>query len=230
MKKVPALKQVLILDTCRAGAAAAKLTQRGDIPSDQIRAMERLKDRVGFHVLMGCAASKVSYEASRYGQGLLTYALLQGIKGAALRDEQFIDVQKLFQYVSDEVPELAQNIGGVQRPLVAAPRGTSFDVGKLIAEDKAAVPLAKIRPLVIRPHFIEVDDYSDSLDLSALLKRRLIDDSAVETRDGASPLAFIDSDDFPGAVKPTGGYSIDAGKNVTVHVTLTQDGKKPHYP
>src|SRR5271165_5789144 len=62
-KKIPALKQVLILDTCSAGAAANKLIEHRQISGDQIRAIDRLKDRTGFHVLMGCASDKVSYEA-----------------------------------------------------------------------------------------------------------------------------------------------------------------------
>jgi WD40 repeat protein len=62
--KIPALKQVMILDTCAAGAATPKLIDRRELPSDQIRAIERLKDRTGFHVLMGSAANAASYEAS----------------------------------------------------------------------------------------------------------------------------------------------------------------------
>ena len=46
---------------------------------------------------MGSAADAVSYEASRYGQGLLTYSLLQGMKGAALKEDQYVDVSKLFE-------------------------------------------------------------------------------------------------------------------------------------
>ena len=65
---------------------------------------------------MGSAADAVSYEASRYGQGLLTYSLLQGMKGAALKEDQYVDVSKLFEYAADEVPRLAQNVGGIQRP------------------------------------------------------------------------------------------------------------------
>src|SRR6185436_6988115 len=42
-KQIPAAKQVLILDTCSAGAAAAKLTEKRDISGDQIRALDRLK-------------------------------------------------------------------------------------------------------------------------------------------------------------------------------------------
>ena len=80
-KKIPALKQVLILDTCAAGAAAKKLIEHRDVSADQIRAIDRLRDRTGFHVLMGCASDRVSYEASQYSQGLLTYSLLQGMRG-----------------------------------------------------------------------------------------------------------------------------------------------------
>jgi hypothetical protein len=224
VKKVPALKQVLILDTCAAGAAAAKLTERGEVSGDQIRAIDRLKDRVGFHVLMGCAADRVSYETSRFGQGLLTYALLQGMKGAALRDNDYVDVEKLFQYASDEVPKLAQNIGGIQQPRVVAPGGTRFDVGKLSEQEKAVIPLSQIRPLILRPHLLNANDFTDSLNLSTLLMRRLNDITAALPR-GASPsLAYVDSDEFPGAIKPTGGYAVD-GNKVVVHLVLSEDGK-----
>lgn len=54
---------------------------------------------------MGSAAAAVSYEASQYGRGLLTYSLLQGMRGAALRDDAFVDVQRLFQYAADQVPQ-----------------------------------------------------------------------------------------------------------------------------
>ena len=83
IKQIPALKQVMLLDTCAAGAAAAKLMENRDLSGDQVRALDRLKDRTGFHVLMGCAADRVSYEASQYSQGLLTYSLLEGMAGAA---------------------------------------------------------------------------------------------------------------------------------------------------
>jgi len=79
---IPATHEVMIIDTCAAGAAAAKLTQTREVPSDQTRALDRLKDNTGFHLLMGAAADAVSYEANSYGQGLLTYALLEGMKGA----------------------------------------------------------------------------------------------------------------------------------------------------
>ena len=85
---VSAQKQVLILDTCAAGAAAARLSsQAKDVQTDAIRAIDQMQDVTGFHVLMGSAADAVSYEATQYGQGLLTYSLLRGIKSGEALEE-----------------------------------------------------------------------------------------------------------------------------------------------
>jgi hypothetical protein len=225
IRQIPALKQVMILDTCAAGAAEGKLVDKRNVPGDQIRAIERLKDRTGFHVLMGSAASDVSYEASEYGQGLLTYALLQGMKGAALREDEYVDVQKLFQYAADEVPQLARNVGGIQRPLVAAPRGgTSFDVGRLISEDKPGIPLAMSKPRILRPLLVEVDVGDDTLYLNTELRKRLRDESYVPKLDGESRprIVYIDADELPGAIRPSGIYKVE-GERVILSLHLRRD-------
>ena len=96
--KSPALKQVMILDTCHSGRLIEDLTAKRDISSNEVRALERIKDRTGLHILAGCASDSGSYEASRYGQGVLTYSLLLGMQGAALKEDQFVDVGTLFQF------------------------------------------------------------------------------------------------------------------------------------
>ncbi len=50
IKQIPALKQVMILDTCASCKALAKLTEKRDVPSSQVRALERVKDRTGLHI------------------------------------------------------------------------------------------------------------------------------------------------------------------------------------
>jgi hypothetical protein len=228
-KAIAAQKQVLILDTCAAGAAAAKLTEKRDISGDQIRALDRLKDRTGFHVLLGCAADRVSYEASRYEQGLLTYSLLSGMRGAALRDGEFVDVSKLFQYSADEVPQLAKDIGGIQAPMIFAPKGTSFDVGQLRAEDKEAIPLASVKPLILRPQLFNPDEVGDTLGLSALLRKYLNEQSyaarGASSRGGA--LVFVDADELPGAIQPAGSYTAN-GQVVKVRMKLRRSGEIVH--
>jgi len=221
IKEIPTTKQVFLLDTCSAGAAIADLVERRDIPGDQVRAIERLRSRTGFHVLMGCAADRVSYEASNYRQGLLTYALLEGMAGAALRDGSFVDVAGLFQYTADRVPELAVDVGGIQRPLIASPGGLSFDIGQLGAEERKSIRLASPLPLVCRPRAVDVREGYDVLDLEARLLAAL---RAQPTADGDVHAVFVDADSMPGAARPTLLYRRQ-GKRLIVNARLVVDGE-----
>lgn len=221
LKAAPALKQVLILDTCQSGRVVEKISEKRDVPGSQIRAMERVKDRTGIHVLAGCAADSVSYEASRYGQGILSYSLLLGMRGAKLREGEYVDVKELFEFAADKVPELAREIGGIQRPIVASPKGASFDIGRLTAEDRAKVPLQTVKPVVIRCSFQEEKRVRDTLNLAKRVNDRLRDSSS--TPRGAK-LVFVDAEEFPGGIQAAGRYKIADGR-VKVSVTLF-DGEK----
>ena len=74
--------------------------EQRNVPTDQIRA---LKDRTGVYKLMGSAADRVSDEATRFEQALMTCALLRGMKGAVLYEDAYVDVGRLFNYVFEEV-------------------------------------------------------------------------------------------------------------------------------
>ncbi|MCO6511718.1 MAG: caspase family protein, partial [Aridibacter famidurans] len=214
MKGNNALKQVLILDTCAAGAAVESLVGRRDMPSDQIKALERLKDNTGSYVLMGSAADRVSYEASRYGQGLLTYSLLQGMKGARLRDGGYAYVGELFSYAQDTVPQLAANIGGVQRPLIIAPEAAgNFPFGRFTEEEWKQITLASPKPQILRPVLINETLRFDNLRLQPMFEKALREASFVSTRGGEEPkIVFIDADEMSQAVRPSGTYSIQNGE------------------
>jgi len=210
IKRVPARHQVMILDTCAAGAAVTKLVEKRDVPGDQVRALDELKDRTGFYVLMGSAADAVSYEASRYGEGLLTYALLKGMKGAALKNDVDVDVSKLFQFAVDDVPGLARGIGGVQRPQVITPTGgASFDVGQLQPEDQEQIQLAVEKPIFLRPQIVNAEG-PDDLDLAAAVRHELRSETDVSARgDERLPNAvFVDADEMPGAIRVSGTYVV----------------------
>jgi WD40 repeat protein len=173
-KNMP-LKEVLILDTCAAGAAneeLLKLVEKRDVPPDQRRAIEFLKEATGTVILMGSAADKSSYEASKYGQGLLTYALLEGMKGRAVEASSRLDVTHWFQFASEEVPELALSIGGIQKPQIAAPLGTGFPIALLDSTDQSRIPLAAIKPELL--HLTCHDDNDeDPLSLAPSIRERL---------------------------------------------------------
>jgi hypothetical protein len=205
IKTIPATKQVMVLDTCAAGAAATRLTDVRALSSDQVRAITRLQDRTGLHVLMGSAADAASYEASQFGQGILTYTLLQGMRGAALREGQYVDVARLFEHATDEVPRLARSVGGIQRPIISAPKGASFDIGQLTTEDKPLIPLPMARPMILRSSFqSEAPPFADGLELSRRINAELRELADPAARGGA--IVFIDGDELPGALRLTGRY------------------------
>jgi WD40 repeat protein len=238
-KSVKALKQVLVLDTCAAGALGRSfdMSKRRDLSSDAKRALERMKDRIGFHVLMGSAADAASYEAGQYGQGLLTYSLLQGMKGAALQPDGQVDVSRLFNYAADEVPNLAKYIGGIQRPEIRIPSGgASFAIGLIVSdEDKQAIPLARIKPVILRPSLQNKALGYDDMDLERLLRQELRSASYFSgSEESRGSLVFIEADEMVDAYHPSGSYVVE-GDNIhlTLHLiqnkvpvkTLVIDGK-----
>ncbi len=222
MKTNKALKQVLILDTCAAGALSNSLVKR-DLPSDQIRAIERLKDNTGFYVLMGSSADAFSYEASQYGQGLLTYSLLQGMKGAKLRENQFADVNLLFSYAQETVPNMAKNIGGIQRPLIITPdNSASFDIGKFTSEEQQRINLSNPKPIILRPVLQNREQDFDDLELTKLLQAKLREANYVAIRGENAALVFVDADEMVDAVKPSGSYLVK-GDEITVTLRLIRN-------
>ncbi|MBL7128351.1 MAG: caspase family protein, partial [Ignavibacteria bacterium] len=220
IKKIPALKQVLILDVCGSGRLVDKLTEKKDIPSSQIRAFERMKDRIGLNILTGCAADAVSYEATRFAQGLLTYSILMGIKGAALREGEYIDVQKLFQYSADQVPKLAEDIGGIQQPRIFG--GESFDIGRILSEDKVNIPLSSAKPLILQTRFQDANKFIDHLGLEKKVNDLFRE---VSTKGKDASVVFVDAGEFPDAYLLVGQYKIE-DNTVNVNVKLFKQGNE----
>jgi hypothetical protein len=218
LSKIKARKQVLILDTCAAAASSGSFLGKRDVSAEQERALARLKEREGLHILMGCAADASSYESSQYGQGLLTHALLEGMAGAALRNGNNVDISTLFQYTIDRVPVLAKNIGGIQRPMVAIPYGSSFDIGLLEKQDRQPPPSPN--PIIIRPMLMNPETIGDNLQLTTKLLSKLR-----SINNETSNFIFIDADDFPGALTPKGFYTVN-GNTISLTLKLWKDGKE----
>ena len=211
LNQIPARKKLLILDVCSAGKGAEKLLLAArDVPASQIRALDRLQERTGFYVLAGSAADAVSYEANVYGQGLLTYTLLKGIKGAALRREgtdEFVDVEKWLGYAVEQVPLLAKDIGGIQQPFY---RGTqnqrSFDVGRITESIKAKIHIAEPKPVLLVKSFQEDAQFDDVLELKNKVESALND--LIAARGADAPMLTMEAKDYPGAYTLNGRYTL----------------------
>jgi WD40 repeat protein/uncharacterized caspase-like protein len=220
------LKEVIILDTCAAGSAGAellKLADRRELTGDQRRAIELLKDASGSHILMGSAADRVSYEASRYAQGLLTYALLLGMKGESLENGGLLQVRTWFDHAQQDVPTLAEGIGGIQKPVVSSPYGMTFPIGLLAEPEIREIPLGTPKVQLLRVR-CEDENYNDPLHLEKVLSSELRNRSRPMTRgeQGSEPgFVYLDQvvDDVPDAYRPQviyradGSYMIRLAKN-----------------
>lgn len=215
---IPAQKRVLMIDACGSGKAIENLMEKRSVSSTTVRALDRMRDRTGTHVISGCAADAVSYEASRFGQGILTYALLEGMKGASLRDGEFVDVDLLFHSAQDRVPQLAKDIGGIQEPLVFSPTTSgSFDIGRLSESDREQIELSPAKPIFLMSTFLDIDKKRDILSIGTSLDRSLIELSA---RGRNAPLVFVNARSFPDGCQTSGIYATAEG-SIRCDITLT---------
>jgi hypothetical protein len=217
LKTIPALKQVIIIDACASGKLIdeVNLLNQKDIPSSTIRALDRLSNRTGTHIISGCASDAESYEASRFGQGLLTYALLEGMKGSALRENKYVDVVKLFQNAADRVPQLAEGIGGIQQPKIFSV-SESFDIGELLDDDKSKIALASEKTMFIKCSFQEEDSFDDILGLAKDVDEAMLSASQTENENS---FIFIESDDYADACRIRGRYSLK-GNEIEVKINI----------
>lgn len=217
INKVPALKQVLMIDACNSGQVVENLMGGSKaLNSNQIRALERMKDRTGLFILSGSASNKVSYEASSFGQGLLTYALLEGMKGRAKDD---LDIMELFQYARDKVPTLAKSINGIQTPMLGFPRrGASFPIGLLPDSVKAQIPIGAEKPVMIRSSFFNKVTFKDDLQLADKLEKVF----RIHSSKGAdADMIYVDVNSYPGAYSLAGLYDT-SGDTINIEIRLFQ--------
>lgn len=229
IRDIAASSKALVLDTCAAGAAVENLVAPRDEPIDaiKIRALDRLRDTSGFFILMGSAGDRVSYEATPYRQGLLTYSLLEALKGAKLHNGGYANVGQLFDYAQMRVPLIAQTLGLSQQPRFLAPEvGSPFDVGLYTADEQKLFNLPTRNPLILRPSLQNRDLGYDNLRLLPALQRALLEASDVSKGSRNEPsLVFVDASEMRDAFTPVGSYSVARGK-VTIRLNLIRNDER----
>jgi uncharacterized caspase-like protein len=112
--KLAAGRRILLLDTCQAGNAFNPRLVK-DAADEQIA------------ILTATDGPYSAQEITGLGHGVFTYALLQGLKGAAdkaaLHPDKTVSLRELINYVRAEVMHLTK---GYQRPVGAIPYSVEF--------------------------------------------------------------------------------------------------------
>lgn len=127
LAKIPALKSVVLLDTCNSGAFA-RPSSRG---LAEKTAMDKLMRATGRATIAASSESQVALEGYK-GHGVFTYALLQALKGSADKTGNRngeISVNEIAEYVSEEVPKLTFKKWGYEQFPMQNLYGRSFPIG-----------------------------------------------------------------------------------------------------
>lgn len=128
LKTIRAQKSLILLDTCYAGAVklaalASGLAVRGDL--EEKTAITKLMRATGRTVLMASSDKTMALEGYK-DHGFFTYALLQGLQGAAdSNHNDEISTLELADFVSDLVPKISKD---KQFPIHES-NGNAFPIG-----------------------------------------------------------------------------------------------------
>ena len=220
---IPAQKQIMILDACASGQAVDDLLALSkNVNSSQIKAFDKMKDRTGLFIIAGSAANKVSFEASQFGQSLLTYSLLSGLNVISAKNEdRMVDLVDWINYSKEKVPEYASTIGGIQEPVVSLPRNlNSFDIARISPE--SMIEVAQIKPVFVRTTLMDMNEMDDVLALSDQIDAYFQD---LSSKGRNSDVIFVDVKKFPSAYSIKGFYETVNGM-VEVTATLRKGDEK----
>lgn len=111
IRRVPARKVVVLLDTCKSGALADQLAARGAGTRGlaEKRALAVLAKASGVYLIAASTAAQAAVEDSALGHGVFTHALLAALAGAADLDaDRAVSVRELVTYVESEVARISQ--------------------------------------------------------------------------------------------------------------------------
>lgn len=224
LAKIPASKQVIVLDTCHSGAAASDLIDSRSVSSDYVRAYEAIKDGAGTWLLAGAAADQLSYESRSVDHGLLTYSLLEAIDQvskeglrATTSGEAFVNVERWFTYAAQRVESLRNEVGidGVQRPEIKRSGvNNSFDIGVTRDSFRGELGLKPPMPIVLMGSFDE--DEIDPLSLEPMLAKALAESTGFKLWQNVAK--------HPGAYRVAGQY-VQADDTVKLRLFIQQFDK-----
>ena len=134
---VPALRRVVIYDTCQSGGAIS-IARTARNPFAFRGALERLSRAQGVFTIAATAAGDEAQEVPQLGHGVLTYSLLAGLgaadegpltgQGIKTTESDVVDVRDWFSFAQDKVPLLTKLYFGREQFVAFSGHGQSFPI------------------------------------------------------------------------------------------------------
>lgn len=125
LKKIKALKQLIIMDACQSGGSVELLATRG---TAEEKAIAQLSRSAGIHVMASAGSEQFATEFAELGHGLFTYTLITALQGAAdgAPKDGKVTIYELKSYLDDQVPELTRKLKGKPQYPYTFSRGHDF--------------------------------------------------------------------------------------------------------
>jgi hypothetical protein len=128
LSKIPAQKQLVLLDACQSGGAVEAFALRG---APEQKALYQLARSAGVVVIAASGTQQFASEVKELGHGVFTDALLEGLSGKAAGGAAAagkVTVKQLEAYLNDRVPELTQRYRGSAQYPVSYSSGMDFPI------------------------------------------------------------------------------------------------------
>ena len=135
LRTVPALKRLVIYDTCHSGGAVA-ISRTARDPFAFRGALERMSRATGSFTIAATAAGAEAQEVPELKHGVLTYALLAGLgevdagplkqQRVEPKDQKLVEVRDWFAFAQDKVPRLTGLYFGQEQFVGFSSHGESF--------------------------------------------------------------------------------------------------------
>lgn len=113
-QKIPAQKQLYLLDACQSAGALSAVAKRG---AAEEKAVAQLARASGTHWITASGSEQFATEFEKLGHGTFTYAVLEALQGKLNTTDGRLTVNGLKAWLESEVPELTKaNKGTAQYP------------------------------------------------------------------------------------------------------------------
>lgn len=125
-EKINAQKQVFILDACQSAGALETVAARG---AAEEKAIAQLARSTGTFWITATGSNQFATEFEKLGHGIFTYALLEGMNGAAdANADKKLTVRELSTFIENKVPELSEKYKGSPQFPSAYSFGNDFPI------------------------------------------------------------------------------------------------------